>query len=71
MCVIFFTDSLKAATQTIKGEVEVNTQNHFAMELFVARAAPIEDGFDVVVTTQHVSESQSVISAVLGIPANR
>ncbi|KAF2353566.1 CO dehydrogenase flavoprotein C-terminal [Trinorchestia longiramus] len=57
-------------THQIKGEMEVNTQYHFPMELVIARAIPIEDGYDIVCSTQFPNETQSAVAAVLNVPAN-
>lgn len=58
------------ATNQIKGEIDINTQYHFPMELMIARVAPIEDGYDVVCATQFMNETQKVVAQVLNIPAN-
>lgn len=65
-----FDKLMKAAPNKLTGEMDINTQCHFAMELMTARVAPMEDGYDVVCTTQHINESQSSIAQALNISAN-
>ena len=55
----------------LEGRIRVGGQDHFYLEGHVAMALPQEDG-DVLVysSTQHPSEVQSLIAAMLGIPAH-
>lgn len=69
--ILFPTDEMSVTTNRITGEIDFNTQYHFAMELMMARVTPIEDGYDAFVTTQHVDLAQNAIALVLDVPANR
>ncbi|MCU0787383.1 MAG: xanthine dehydrogenase molybdopterin binding subunit, partial [Verrucomicrobia bacterium] len=64
--------ALAEAPHTVEGEFECGGQEHFYLETQAARAERGEDGSVLVVTgSQHPSEVQSVISHVLGLPANQ
>jgi len=67
-------DAAKAiaeAPRRLQGRIEVGGQDHFYLEGQVAMALPQEDS-DVLVysSTQHPSEVQTLIAAMLGIPAH-
>ncbi|XP_071078978.1 xanthine dehydrogenase/oxidase-like [Haliotis cracherodii] len=56
----------------LEGEVRSGAQEHFYIETHGALAIPKEDGeMELFAATQNPSEVQSVISEVLGVPANR
>ena len=63
--------ALHAAPRRLKGSMHVGGQEHFYLEGQVALAVPGEDD-DVTVhsSTQHPSESQHMVSHVLGIPSH-
>lgn len=60
----------KAASHVIEGEFDMGFQFHFPLEPMAARVTPIEDGYDVIVTSIWPAEVQSSIAQVLGIDAN-
>ncbi|KAF2354200.1 Aldehyde oxidase/xanthine dehydrogenase molybdopterin binding [Trinorchestia longiramus] len=61
---------ISSSKHRIAGDIDIGTQFHFAMEALHATIVPTEDGYDVTATTQHVTETQSVVANVLGVPAN-
>ncbi|HEY2951570.1 MAG TPA: xanthine dehydrogenase molybdopterin binding subunit, partial [Verrucomicrobiae bacterium] len=63
--------TLADATLTIEGEFSFGGQDHFYLETQAAWAERGEDGtMQIVSSTQHPSEVQSVVAHVLGLPAN-
>ncbi|SLN55976.1 Aldehyde oxidoreductase [Roseovarius albus] len=63
--------ALDAATNRIKGRMEVGGQDHMYLEGHIAAAIPGEDD-DIVVhcSTQHPSEAQHMVAHVMGVPSN-
>ncbi|XP_018020416.2 xanthine dehydrogenase, partial [Hyalella azteca] len=61
---------MEKASHRVKGKMEVPSQYHFTMELMTARVMPLEDGYDVIATTQFMQETQKVVAEVLNVPAN-
>jgi xanthine dehydrogenase large subunit len=64
--------ALEAAAHRFSGEVEIGGQEHFYLETQAALALLDEAG-QVFVTssTQHPSETQDIVAAVLGVPAHQ
>ncbi|XP_063615205.1 uncharacterized protein LOC134788260 [Penaeus indicus] len=60
----------RASPHVIEGEFDMGFQFHFPLEPMTALVMPIEDGYDVVVTSIWPAEVQSSIAQVLGIDAN-
>ncbi|XP_065844843.1 xanthine dehydrogenase/oxidase-like [Oscarella lobularis] len=60
-------DALKSSKHQISGEIFCGPQYHFYMETQRALVVPVEDGYDVVSSTQHVDHCQRSIAQVLGI----
>ncbi|KAK7027383.1 hypothetical protein SK128_013597 [Halocaridina rubra] len=64
-------DALKNSKHKLTGELHQGTQFHFTIEPYAGRVIPTEDGYDAYCTTQWPTETQAVISNVLGVPAHR
>ncbi len=63
--------ALRAAEHALTGEIHVNGQEHFYLETQAALAWVDEaDGLFIQSSTQHPSETQEVVSRVLGVPRN-
>ena len=62
---------MAASPNKITGQLDINTQYHFPMELIMARVAPMEDGYDLISTTQYITETQNSVARALAIPAHR
>ncbi len=63
--------AMAAATRTFSGEFEFGGQEHFYLETNAALALVDENGqIFVQSSTQHPSETQDIVSHVLGIPAH-
>ncbi|XP_047736777.1 xanthine dehydrogenase 1 [Hyalella azteca] len=54
----------------IAGDINIGTQFHLTMEALHAAVEPMEDGYNISVTSQWLTETQSVVAQVLGVPAN-
>ncbi|WID95973.1 xanthine dehydrogenase molybdopterin binding subunit [Bosea vestrisii] len=65
------TEALAASSRRLKGSMAIGGQDHFYLESQIALAIPGEDG-DMLVhsSTQHPSEVQHMVSAVLGVGAH-
>ncbi|MEM7158317.1 MAG: xanthine dehydrogenase molybdopterin binding subunit [Myxococcota bacterium] len=64
--------ALAEATIRVTGEVRCGAQDHFYLETQAGLAFPEEDGcFTVLSSTQHPTEVQNEIAAVLGVGANK
>lgn len=65
-------DALRVAPNVLEGELEVGGQEHFYLETHASLAYLDEAGSVFVqASTQHPSETQAIISYVLGIPKNQ
>ncbi|XP_071487031.1 xanthine dehydrogenase/oxidase-like [Diadema antillarum] len=66
-------ESLKTCDHVIEGEVKVGGEEHFYLETQCAFVIPKGEDKEVEVfsSTQHPTNVQSMVSSVLGIPANR
>lgn len=66
-------EAFQTSDQVHEGEIFISGQEHFYMETQSIRVVPIgEDGeMDVYLATQDPTHTQGLISATLGIPANR
>lgn len=61
-----------SADYWLEGEVEMNGQDHFYLETQMSWAIPDTEGnFQVYSSTQHPTETQHIVSRVLGIPVNQ
>ncbi len=61
--------AIAGARHRISGEVRCGGQDHFYLESHIALAAPRDNGdLDVFSSTQHPTEVQHAVAAVLGIP---
>ncbi|WP_254174690.1 xanthine dehydrogenase molybdopterin binding subunit [Planktothrix pseudagardhii] len=66
------TTALQKSDFILTGNIEIQGQDHFYLETQVAWVIPnLEDGYQVYSSTQHPSETQAIISEVLGIPRNQ
>ena len=64
--------ALQEAAYRLDGEVEMNGQDHFYLETQASWVIPDAEGnYQVYSSTQHPSETQTIVSQVLGIPTNR
>ena len=64
------TPALEALKHSVKGEVEMHGQYHFAIETHSALCVPTEDGMNVFATTQWIELVQVTIAAMLQMPNN-
>lgn len=61
--------AMRAAPQTLDGEIDIGGQEHFYLEGQIALAIPGEGGdMHVHSSTQHPSEVQHIVARVLGVP---
>ncbi|MGL5133813.1 MAG: molybdopterin cofactor-binding domain-containing protein, partial [Planktothrix sp.] len=66
------TSGLQESEFILTGEIEIAGQDHFYLETQVSWVIPnMEDHYQVYSSTQHPSETQAIISEVLGIPRNQ
>ena len=64
--------AMQHAPHRISGEFQMGGQEHFYLETQSARAAIDSEGVvQVVSSTQHPTETQHIVSQVLGLPANQ
>jgi xanthine dehydrogenase large subunit len=64
--------ALAASDHVLEGTFEIGGQEHFYLESQAARAVPGEDGTMVIESsTQHPTETQSLVAEILGVPFNR
>ena len=65
-------EALKTAPRTLEGELEVGGQEHFYLET-QASLAHIDEAGTVFIhcSTQHPSETQAIVSYILGVPKNQ
>jgi xanthine dehydrogenase large subunit len=64
--------ALASAEHVLEGSFEIGGQEHFYLESQAARAVPGEDGCVVIESsTQHPTETQSLVAEILGVPFNR
>ncbi|HEY9863108.1 MAG TPA: xanthine dehydrogenase molybdopterin binding subunit, partial [Candidatus Obscuribacterales bacterium] len=65
-------NALQESEFILTGEIEISGQDHFYLETQVSWVIPnMEDHYQVYSSTQHPSETQAIISEVLGIPRNQ
>jgi xanthine dehydrogenase large subunit len=64
--------ALAAAEHNLTGEVAMNGQDHFYLETQASWVIPDPEGnYQVYCSTQHPTETQTIVAQVLGIPRNR
>ncbi|MGA7937516.1 MAG: xanthine dehydrogenase molybdopterin binding subunit [Kovacikia sp.] len=64
--------ALKEAEGYLEGEIEMNGQDHFYLETQASWVIPDGEGhYQVYSSTQHPTETQVIVSRVLGIPNNQ
>jgi len=64
--------ALEEAEEHLEGELVIGGQDHFYLETHAAWAVPQPEGvMDVFSSTQHPTETQTVVARVLGVPSNR
>jgi xanthine dehydrogenase large subunit len=64
--------ALKEGENYLTGEVEMNGQDHFYLETHASWVIPDGEGnYQVYASTQHPTETQIIVSRVLGIPNNQ
>jgi xanthine dehydrogenase large subunit len=64
--------ALTASEHVLEGTFDIGGQEHFYLESQAARAVPGEDGAVVIESsTQHPTETQSLVAEILGVPFNR
>jgi xanthine dehydrogenase large subunit len=64
--------TLTEANNYLTGEVEMNGQDHFYLETHASWVIPDgEENYQVYASTQHPTETQIIVSRVLGIPNNQ
>lgn len=64
-------EALRGAPRFIEGDLQIGGQEHFYLESQAAFAEPDGDGIFVFSSTQHPSETQMIVSEVLGWPKHR
>jgi len=63
---------LAKAPHQLSGEVEIGGQDHFYLETHASWALPGPDGgYQLFSSSQHPSETQTVVARVLGVPRNQ
>ncbi|KAI8800353.1 molybdopterin binding aldehyde oxidase/xanthine dehydrogenase [Cladochytrium replicatum] len=64
---------LSAATRHVEGEMRIAGQEHFYLETNASLVVPKgeDDEYEVFASTQNPTETQHLVSHVLGVPANR
>ncbi len=63
--------ALERSARTLKGEIFIGGQDHFYLETQTSWASRDAEGYTYVVSsTQHPTETQSVVAKVLGAPRN-
>lgn len=61
-----------SADSVLEGEIEMNGQDHFYLETQTSWAIPdLEGNYQIYSSTQHPTETQVIVSRVLGIRSNR
>ena len=65
--------AMKAAPNTLEGEIHIGGQEHFYLETNAHIAIPTgEDGeMEVISSTQNPTDTQMVLARVLGVSANK
>ena len=64
--------ALKRSARTLRGEIFIGGQDHFYLETQTSWASVDAEGYThVVSSTQHPTETQSVVAKVLGVPRNQ
>ncbi len=64
--------ALAQAKHTLTGTVEMNGQDHFYLETQTSWVIPDGEGhYQVYASTQHPSETQTIVARVLGVPNNQ
>jgi xanthine dehydrogenase large subunit len=64
--------ALADSEHVLDGTLEIGGQEHFYLESQAARAVPGEDGSVAIESsTQHPTETQSLVAEILGVPFNR
>jgi len=64
--------AMATAAHIIEGELEMNGQDHFYLETQTSWVIPdLEGNYQVYSSTQHPSETQTIVARVLGVPVNR
>ena len=64
-------EALRGAPRVIEGDFHIGGQEHFYLESQAAFAEPDGDGVFVFSSSQHPSETQMIVSEVLGWPKHR
>lgn len=64
-------EALRGAPRVIEGDFHIGGQEHFYLESQAALAEPDGDGVFVFSSSQHPSETQMIVSEVLGWPKHR
>ncbi|KAL5036700.1 hypothetical protein BDV3_005886 [Batrachochytrium dendrobatidis] len=62
---------LSDAVHHVKGTVRISAQEHFYLETHCSIVVPHEDEYEVYSSTQNPTETQHLVSCVLGIPSHR
>ena len=62
--------ALNSADTVVQGRFRMGSQYHFHMETQTCIVTPVEDGFDLEVTSQDVNNTQHQVAAALGTSAN-
>ena len=62
--------ALNTADHVVEGRFKMGSQYHFHMETQTCIVTPVEDGFDLEVTSQDVNNTQHQVAAALGTSAN-
>ena len=62
--------ALNTADHVVQGRFKMGSQYHFHMETQTCIVTPVEDGFDLEVTSQDVNNTQHQVAAALGTSAN-
>ena len=65
-------NGLKSSEHLLEGAIEIGGQEHFYLESQAAVAHPGEEGaIEVLSSTQHPTETQSLVAEILGVPFNK
>ena len=63
--------ALNSADHLVQGRFRMGSQYHFHMETQACIVTPIEDGFDLEITSQDANNTQHQVASALGVSANR
>merc|ERR1711971_1359831 len=62
--------AMASAAKVVQGRFRMGAQYHFHMETQTAIVTPVEDGFDVAVASQDITQIQAAVAMAMAVPAN-